>query len=203
MCSAKVLKPSDFLFCFCVVIADLFSALLRSVHRVWLLILVGFMVLLAVPSTPVPDDWSAVLLQHIWKRALISSLNLLQEILWGVSFLNKVKAALIYLWRSIRNMAAICKWTFQGRRWNVDSVPKKCTVMLERDPSTHMFRFGIFSHRWQAKRKLAIFLFSLFALSCFSQACFSCWHQWDSLQGYYAGWLVHINSIKISGVVID
>lgn len=35
------------------------------------------------------------------------------------------------------------------------SVPKKRAVMLECNPCTHAIRFGIFSQRWQAKRKLA------------------------------------------------
>lgn len=198
--SFTVLRFPLLLLCF--VIADLFSALLRCVHRVWLLILGCFMALLAVPFTPVPDDWSAVPLQLIYKRALISSLNLLQGILRGVSFLNKLTAALISLWLSFRNMAAIREWTFQGRCWNVDSVPKKCTVMLECDPSTHVIRFGVFSHRWQAKRKLAIFLCSLFVLRWFFKACFSCWQQRDSLHGYYGGWLLSVNSSFFFFVVV-
>ncbi len=73
------------------------------------------------------------------------------------------------------------------------------TVMLECDPSTHVIRFDIFSHRWQAKRKLAIFLCSLFVLRWSSKACFSCWQQWDSLDGYYGGWLLSVNSIFFCG----
>lgn len=73
------------------------------------------------------------------KRALISSLNLLQEILRGVSIL---KLLLISLWHSFKNMAAVCEWTFKRRGSNVVSVPKKRTVMLECDPCTHAIRFS-------------------------------------------------------------
>ncbi len=48
--------------------------------------------LYGIVSVTVPDDWWAAPLQWVCKRALISLLNLLQEIL-SVSFLNELKAA--------------------------------------------------------------------------------------------------------------
>lgn len=93
-----------FLLCLCCVVADRFSVLLRCVHRVWLLIRIGFLALSPPPlylMTDRPPCYS--------KRALISSLNLLREILRGVSFL---KLLLISLWHTFRNMAAACEGTF-------------------------------------------------------------------------------------------
>lgn len=196
MCIAKVLQSSDFPVCVCV-IADLLAALVRCFHRVWLLILMGFMALLAVPSTPVPDDWWAAPSASEPLSAHSACCRKSYEVYrsW-----TSLKLLLISHWLSFRNVAAIPGGCFREEVEMRFQCPS--TVMLECDPSTHVIRFGIFSYHWQAKRELAIFLCSLFVLRWFSKACFSCWQQRDSLHGYYGGWLLSVNSSFFFFVVV-
>lgn len=66
----------------------------------------------------------------VCKRALISSLSLLQEILRGVSFLNKLKAAFNISLAFLQKRGSHSGWMFQRRGWNAVSVPKHCDVRM-------------------------------------------------------------------------
>ncbi len=190
MCSAKVLQcsESDFHLLLCCVIADQFSVLLRCVHRVWLLILMGFV------SDPLHGTWW-LMGRPVTVGLQASTYQLAQPAAGNPKCFipERAESCFQYLFGfPSETWQPFMSGHFREEVEMWFQCPS--TVMSECDLSTHVIRFGIFSHRWQGKRKLAIFLCSLFVLGSFSKASFS-YKQWDSFHGYYGGWLLSVYSI--------
>lgn len=86
-------------------------------------------------------------LHWLLEWAPISSFNLLQETLRGVSHLNTLLKA---FWHFLTNMAAF-------HRVAISKKMVKCGFSVC-CPSTSSMRLGFFSQRWQAERKICILL---------------------------------------------